>query len=61
MVMLAIGAPTPPTAFLGSTADGQVKRSVTESSTLIETSQGETRVKRSAVTEKTLLATTGRF
>ena len=60
MVMLAIGAPTPPTAFLGSTADGRVKRSVTESSTLIETTQDDRRAKRSAVTEKTLLASTMR-
>ena len=60
MVMLAIGSPTPPTTFLRSTADGRVKRSVTESSRLIETTQDETRVKRSAVTEKTLLASTMR-
>ena len=60
MVMLAIGAPTPPTAFLGSTADGRVKRSVTESSTLVETTQDDRLAKRSAVTEKTLLGSTMR-
>ena len=60
LVMLAIGAPTPPTAFLGSTADGRVKRSVTESSTLVETTQDDRLAKRSAVTEKTLLGSTMR-